>query len=384
MRLVMRGVDRIGLGRIVAVATVLMVIAVERSVAGVGWGLLGLVGGLLAALGGLQVGMLAGAGVFGARVHRVVIGFGRLWKEWRTPRRAIVLRGFPVLLSLSVGPGRRPVRLRLWLAATCSALLGVLVVAALWLVADGPIGRGAAIGATATMLHALVPRRTAATTTTGWQLVGLPRMPADEVAELTAAGLADEALTAVNAGDLASAEAVLARLVDEFPDLRCTVTTRVTVLEAQGRYAEALAAVLELVADKRQSQRDMAFSLAGLAGIAAATVESGDIGADVVLPLARQAVEDAERLGFPPFKLNGTRALLALIDGDAARATTLARSAVSVADHALSRADDLATLARALMASGDNRGARATLAQAEAIAPWWPRVATTRTRLNVH
>jgi hypothetical protein len=119
--------------------------------------------------------------------------------------------------------------------------------------------------------------------------------------------------------------------------------------------------VLELVSDSRQGERDLAFGCAGLASIGALAVESGEVPADVVLPIARQAVADAEQLGFPGYKLAGTNAVLALLDGDPARAVSLARSAVSVTDHALSRADDLATLARALM----------------------PRVAGTRTRLEI-
>ena len=78
-----------------------------------------------------------------------------------------------------------------------------------------------------------------------------------------------------------------------------------------------------------------------------------------------------------------TRAVLALLDGDPATAARLARAAAKVSDHALSRADNLATLARALMATGDNRAARAAIAGADALAPWWPRVATTRTRLTL-
>lgn len=374
------GVTRF-LGSVLAVLVVLAVVVLERSEAGIG--LLGALVGLLAALAGLQLGMLTGAVVFGARVHRIVVGFGRLVREWRSPRTSIVLRGVPVLLSLSVGPGRAPARLRLWLCGLCSALLGVATVVGLWFVATGPFGRGAVLAATATVLHALIPRRSAASTSTGWQLLGLPRLPPDQVAELDAAGLADEVLSAVNAGDLPTAEAVADRLAREYPDLRSTTTARVTVLEARGHYAEALALVLELVTDRRQTDRDMAFTCAGLASVAALAVEAGEAPAELIVPIARDAVADAERLGFPPYKLHGTKAVLALVDGDASRAVSLARSAVAVTDHAISRADNLATLARALMATGDNAAAREVLTQAEAIAPWWPRVASTRTRLEV-
>lgn len=378
-----RVAGRISGGLVLVLAAAVVVVMVERSAGGAALGLLGAALGLLAALAGLQVGMLAGALAFGARVHRVVVGVGALVREWRSPRRSVVLRAIPVLLSLSVGPGRPPVRLRLWLCGLCSALLGLAVVVVLWLVAGGPLGRGAAVGATATFLHALVPRRSAASTSTGWQLIGLPRMPPHEVAELTAASLADDASCAVNAGDLEAAARIAERMEREFAGLRSTTMTRVTVLEARGRYAQALAAVLELASDHGQSERDMAFTCAGLGSIGALAVEAGEAPAEVVLPIAREAVTDAEQLGFPAYKLQGTLAVLALIDGDAARAVNLARGAVAVTDHALSRADDLATLARALMAAGDNASARDALAQAEAIAPWWPRVAATRSRLQV-
>ena len=164
---VKRVAGRISGGLVLVLATAVVVVMVERSAGGAALGLLGAVLGLLAALAGLQVGMLAGASAFGARVHRVVVGVGGLVREWRSPRRSVVLRAIPVLLSLSVGPGRPPVRLRLWLCGLCSALLGLAVVVVLWLVAGGPLGRGAAIGATATFLHALVPRRSAASTSTG-------------------------------------------------------------------------------------------------------------------------------------------------------------------------------------------------------------------------
>lgn len=65
------------------------------------------------------------------------------------------------------------------------------------------------------------------------------------------------------------------------------------------------------------------------------------------------------------------------------RAVGLARLAAEGTDHGLSRADDLATLARAHMGGGDNRAARAVLAEAEALAAWWPRVAATRARLEI-
>ena len=361
----------------------LEVVAVERSLTGVALGLAGACVGLFVGLAALQVGMLAGALVFGARVHKVVIGMGRRWREWVTPRCTIAVRRVPVMLSVSVGPGRPPLRLRLWAAGVCSAVVGVAVPVLLWVATSSAFGRGVAIGAAAVVVHSLLPRQSAMSTTTGWVLFGLPRLSAERVADLRASSLSDDALTAVNAGDLATADAATAELTARFPDARATGATRVAVLEAHGRYAEALSTVLTLVADPPPTERDAALMMAGVAGLAVSAVEAGQVPAEVALPTARQALADAVQLGYPSFRLDGTRALLALIDGDPDAAARLARSAADVNDHALSRADDLATLARAKMAGGDNRAARVALAEAESLAPWWPRVAATRLRLNL-
>jgi hypothetical protein len=373
-------------GPLLALAAVAVVIGVQRSVAGAALGLVGTVLGALAGLAALQLGMLAGALASGARVHNVVIGVGRRWAEWVTPRRTIALRGLPILLSVAVGPGRPPLRLRMWAAALASAVAGLGAVVLLWLVAlpvSFGLWLGAALGATAVVVHALLPRQDATSTSTGWLLTGLPRMPADELADLRASALVDDALVALRSGRLDAAEAACTELAQRFPGSRAAGTTRVSVLHAQGRYGLALAATLELAADPDLSPRDAAYTFAALASLAAAAVEAGEVPADAALPIARQALEDATRLGYPPYKLDGTRALLALLDGDTTTAARLARTAADTGDHPLSRADDLATLARALMASGDNRAARAALAEASALAPWWPRVAATQARLNL-
>lgn len=376
---------------VLGAVVVAVVPAVARgSAGGAGLALLGTVPGALIGLAALQLGMLAGALAFGARVHNVVIGVGRRWKEWRSARRTVALRGLPVLLSVGVGPGSRPPRrLRMWAAGLCSALAGLAAPVLLWLGTGAGSGEGSwfgvglAVGATATVLHALLPRQSATSTSTGWVLVGLPRMTPEQVADLEAGALADEAMSAITEGDLATAETVTAELERRYPDLRATGATRVAVLEAHGRYAEALAAVLTLATDPAQTERDAAFMMAGLAGLAASAVEAGQVPAEAALPTARQALSDAVQLGYPSFKLDGTRAVLALLDGDPEAAARLARTAADGSDHMLGRADDLATLARAKMAGGDNRAARAALAEAEALASWWPRVAATRSRLDL-
>ncbi len=364
-------------------AAAVVCVVVEWSAVGVVLGQLGAAVGVFVGLAALQLGMLAGALAFGARVHRIAIGMGRRWREWVTPRRTVVLRRIPILLSVSVGPGRAPLRLRMWAAGLCSAVVGIAAPVLVWVVAPSAFWRGLAIGAAAVVAHSLLPSQNAASTSTGWVLFGLPRLPPDRVADLRASALSDDALSAVNAGDLATADAAVAELTARFPDARATGATRVAVLEAHGRYADALSAVLALSTDPSQTARDAALALAGVAGLAVSAVEAGQVPADAALPVAREALDNAVTLGYPSFKLDGTRALLALVDGDADAAARLARSAAAVNDHALSRADNLATLARALMAGGDNRAARVALAEAETLAPWWPRVAATRLRLNI-
>ena len=362
---------------LLAALVVLALVLAARSAAGLALGLLGAVLGLLGGLAAVQLGLLGGALAAGARVHDVAVGIGPRWAEWVSPLRTVTLRGLPVLFSVGVGPGRTPIRLRMWAAALCSATSGMAVVVGPGYGASSALGRGAALGAFGCVLYSLLPRQHAASTSTGWLLFELPRLPAQQRAELQAAALADRARSAVNAGDLACAGDALAELMTRFPAATATAATRLVLLEAQGRYAEGLSTVLTLTAAP-PSDRDTAFLLAGVAGLAASGVEAGQVPADAALPLAQQALLDAVRLGYPSVKLDGTRAVLALLDGDSATAVRLARASAAGGEHLVSRADNLATLARALMAGGDSRAAKAALARAETLAPWWPRVAATR------
>jgi hypothetical protein len=75
--------------------------------------------------------------------------------------------------------------------------------------------------------------------------------------------------------------------------------------------------------------------------------------------------------------------MVELLRGNLKEAISLARLAAGAGDDLLARADDLATLARAHMAAGDNRTAREVIGEAEKLAKWWPRVANTRIRLEV-
>ncbi|WP_104483216.1 hypothetical protein V5P93_001649 [Actinokineospora auranticolor] len=347
---------------------------------------LGELTGLLAGLLALQLGLLAGALITGARVHQVVIGVGTRVVDWTTPRRVVVLRALPLLLSVSVGPGKSPARLRMWGAALSSAVLGVAATATavvLACTARNGFGTAVAVGCAATVGYALVPRKTAGSTSTGWLLLHLLRLTGVRARQLDAAPLVTSTVDAIQDGDIEHAVDLAARIADEYPTLRTATAARVLVLQAQGRYAEALLLAMTLAGDHEQTPQEAAVAFAALAGLAYATVEAGQLEPELGLGTAAQALENAETLGYPTHKLNGSRALRELLLGNADKAVTLARLSADSSDDRLGRADDLATLARAHMAAGNNPAARAALREAEAIVPWWPRVAVTRSRLDL-
>ncbi|HET9143097.1 hypothetical protein, partial [Actinophytocola sp.] len=348
--------------------------------------LAGAVAGVFVGHAGLQLGMLAGALLLGVRVHRVVIGVGPRCLEWGGAARPVVLRALPVLVSVSVGPGRSPVRPRLWGAALCSALGGVAAAATVTAAArdsGNPVTHGLAITAVLAVGYGLVPRKTAGSTSTGWMLLRLHRLSHRQAQQLEAAPLTGQAIDAARNGDLATAERMALRLAKSYPDLRTALAARIVVLEAQGRYAEAMVLAVKLASELDQEPDEAARSFAALAGLACTTVEAGQLDSELGLSTATTALDNAETLGYPSHKLNGSRALLALLRGNLDRAISLARRAAGTGDDVLCRADDLATLARAHMAAGDNRTARAIIGEAEKLVPWWPRVAKTRSRLEV-
>jgi hypothetical protein len=369
-----------------AVVAVVTVAAIEHSPAGIASGLVGALAGVLAGLAALHLGLLAGAVLLGVGVQHVIIGLGPRLAEWGTAARPIVLRAVPLFLSVAVAPGRAPVRLRMWGAALLSLLAGVAattVLAVSAFRAGMAFVSGAAITCALTVAHATIPRKTAGSTSTGWMLLRLPRLGARHVRQLEAAPLAGQAVDAAHAGDLVAAERLAARLAESYPDLRTALAARIVVLEARGRYAEAMVLAVKLASALDQDPHEAAVSFAALAGLACTTVEAGQLDSEVGLSTATTAIDNAEILGYPSHKLNGIRALLALLRGNLDRAISLARLAAGSGDDVLGRADDLATLARAHMAAGDNRTAREVLGEAEKLVPWWPRVAKTRSRLEV-
>jgi hypothetical protein len=200
---------------------------------------------------------------------------------------------------------------------------------------------------------------------------------------MEAAPAIGRAVEAAQAGDLVTAERMAAHLRENYPDLRPALAARISVLAAQGRYAQAMILAVKLTTDVNTDPQQAASSFAALAGLACATVEAGQLDAEVGLSTASRAIENAAALGYPNYRLNGPRAMVELLRGNLQEAITLASLAAGSGDDLLARADDLATLAKAHMAAGDNRTARQIIGEAEKLAKWWPRVANTRTRLEV-
>ncbi|WP_436501899.1 hypothetical protein [Actinokineospora sp. HUAS TT18] len=368
------------------IATAVTVAVVERSVEAVGRGLLGTLAGLLVGLLSLQLGLLVGALALSVRVHRVVVGIGGRIKDWTTPRRVVVVRAIPLFLSVSVGPGKAPARKRMWGAAFSSMMFGLIVTALSVLAVIATLSAfriGFAIACSFAVGHALIPRKSATSTSTGWLVLHLPRLTGIRAQQLDAAPLVARTVDAAQDGHLDIAAALAAELRDDYPGLRTATAARVLVLQAQGRFAEALMVAMTLVEDPGQTPAEAAVAFAALGGLACATVEAGQLDPELGLSTAAQAIENATTLGYPKHKLNGSRALHELLSGNAEQAIALARLAAELGDDRLGRADDLATLARAHMTAGDNRSARQALAEAEKLVPWWPRVAAARSRLDI-
>jgi hypothetical protein len=294
----------------------------------------------------------------------------------------VVLRAFPVLTSVEVGPGRLPARPRFVAAALVSTLFGVAAVVAFAVTASGAFGLGLALGGAGALITSLLPGNQNGCASTGWLLFRRPD-PARTAQLAVAPGVLD-VFDLVQAGELDAAERLVGRLNAEHPRLRTVRASRVLVLEARGRYSEALTLAIGMTAsDDGQQPHDAAAAMAAVAGLTGAAVEAGQLEASAGLPVAARALNEAVELGKPSYMMDGVRALLALLAGDPQLAVRLARLACENNDSSLSRADDLATLARAYMATGDNSAARRTLAKAERLVPWWPRVALTRRRLDL-
>ncbi len=342
-------------------------------------GLVGALGGLLLELAAFQVGTLLGVLVWRLRVTYVIFGVGRELRAWSTPRLRIALCALPVVIRVGARSVRSPVRRRLWATGMTSALVAVGVVVGAWLV--GPFG--VAVGATACLAHELWPRRSAATTSPGWYVFSLPRLSGRAAAEMEASPLVAVVADAVRAGDLERASSALTTVVAAHPDLLMTASARVVVLTASARYVEALQVISQVVARDDLEDRDRALLMGSMAGATASAVEAGLLPAPVGVPMATRAADGAMGFGLPRYRLLGTLAQVALLQGDVAEAVRMGRESADGAEDALGRADSLATVARGLMAGGDNAAARAVMAEASALAGWLPRVADTAARLTI-
>lgn len=321
-----------------AIAVTVTVLAVER--AGV-WSALA---GLAATLVVQKIGVIIGALALRVPVHHVVVGLGPRLFRWHR----LVVRALPVAINIEV----LPTRPRYVGTTIISAVLGLGAVAAM-----ATYSQTMAIGGAAALIQALV------------------RFPRPRRAQPAALAVFD----LVQAGKLDEAERLVGRLLGENPRLKTVQAARVMVLEARGRYSEALTLTIGMTND----EDDAATTMAAVAGLTGAAVEAGQLEASQGLPVAARALNEAIELGRPSYMMDGVRALLALLAGDPQLAVRLARIACQNNDDSLGRADDLATLARAYMAAGDNSAARRALAQAERLVPWWPRVALTRRRLDL-
>nr|WP_246300618.1 hypothetical protein [Actinopolyspora biskrensis] len=364
------------------VLTVLEVV-LDNGFGGVALAAAGALLGAIVLPAGVRAGLLLGSFLFGLRVHNIVIGAMRRVATFRLGGVLVTVRALPVVLSADIGPRREPVVTRSVLAAVTSALAGLLVVGACLLAADSSFGRGLFLATTASMIHALVPRRAPLGTSTGWLLFGLPRMSEPRRLEFRAGARAAEAHALLQDGRIDAAEAVVDELAEIAPNARTTASCRATVHEARGEFDEATMLLLHTLSTHSPEAREMSYLLAGLAGLALAAAEAGQLPSEDLIPTAEQALHDSVKLGFPGFELSGTFGLLALANGETDRATHLAELGARHATSGTTRADNLATLARAHMARGDNASARAALAEAEGLAAWWPRVRSTRERLTI-
>ncbi|MFC5053111.1 hypothetical protein [Saccharothrix xinjiangensis] len=359
---------------------VLVVLAVWRpSVAAAG----GAAVGWWAVLAAVQVGLLVGALVAGVRVSLVVIGVGGEVRTWTRPGRRVVLRNVPLLMSVGVTSVRGPVRVRLWCTALVASVVLVAVAGAAWWAWGSDFWRGFAVAGTAVAVNALWPRRGPGTTSVGWFLFSLPRLSGRPLEEYEATPLLNQVTDAIAVGDLDRAEALTDELVGRYPALLVSTGARVAVLSLRTRYLEALQVVSGLAGRADLGPRDMAFVMAQLAGSTVNALEVGLVPLEVGAPAVRNSLDGAVKLGYPRYRCAGALARLALLEDDHATAFTLANQARQTSEDGLDRADALATMARAQMASGDNAAARATLVEAERLAGWLPRVAETSARLNI-
>ncbi|HUQ57077.1 hypothetical protein [Lentzea sp.] len=348
--------------------------------------LLGLAGafvGLLLALTAPQAGLALGAVLFGLRITHVIIGVGGELKSWTWTNRRVVLRTIPVLATIGITGLKPGVRRRTVLTGAFAIFFCAVVVALTWLATGSAFGKGLALAATACFLLQLVPVEQPGNTSLGWFVFTLPKLSGRPLEELEARPRVLAGMDAYHRGDLDEAERIHDELVVDHPDLLTVVGLKVVTTCARERYLDALQTVIGLNGRQDLGTRELALIMATTAGVAVQAVEAGQFPAEVGLETARSMLGNAYEAGYPKHRANGTLAVMALIEGDTAKARQLAGSAAESSETALGRADDLITIARAWMADGNNAKAREFAAEAHELAGWSPRVAATRARLEI-
>ena len=366
------------------VVTALVVVGtIAWSLSGFAVGMAGALVCLLLELTSLQAGLGLGAVLFGLRITHVIIGLGSELKSWTRTHQRIVLRTVPVLATIGI-TGRKPgVRRRTVLTGAFATVFCAAVAATTWLATGSAFGKGMALAATACFLLQLVPVEQPGNTSLGWFVFTLPRLSGRRLGELEARPRVLAGMDAYHRGDLDEAERIYDEVAREHPDLLTVVGLKVVISCAREKYLDALQTVVGLNGRKDLDQRELAFVMATTAGIAVLAVEAGQFPEEVGLETARSMLNNAYEAGYPKHRSNGTLAIIALLEGDTAKARQLGGWAAESSENALGRADDLITVARAWMADGNNAKARELAAEAHELAGWSPRVAATRARLEI-
>lgn len=346
-------------------------------------GLAGALTGLLLQLTVAQAGLGLGAVLFGLRITHVIIGIGSELKAWTRTHQRIVLRTVPVLATIGLTGLKPGVRRRTVLTGAFAVTFSAAIVAATWFATGSAFGKGMALAATACLCLQLVPVEEPGHTSLGWFVFRLPKLSGRRLGELEARPRVLAGMDAYHRGDLDEAERIYDELVREHPELITVVGLKVVTACAREKYLEALQTVIGLNGRDDIGPRELAFIMATTAGVAVQAVEAGQFPAEVGLETARSMLTSAYEIGYPQRRANGTLAVMALLEGDNAKARQLAGWSAESSENALGRADDLITIARAWMADGDNAKARELAAEAHELAGWSPRVAATRARLEI-
>jgi hypothetical protein len=346
-------------------------------------GLAGALVGLLLELTAVQTGLALGAVLFGLRITHVIIGLGSEVKSWTKTHQRIVLRNIPVLATIGITGLKPGVRRRTVCTGAFSMVFCAAIAAATWLATGSAFGKGMALAATACFVLQLVPIERPGNTSLGWFVFKLPKLSGRRLGELEARPRVLAGMDAYHRGDLDEAERIYDELVRDHPDLITVVGLKVVTTCARQKYLDALQTVIGLNGRQDLNARELAFIMATTAGIAVLAVEAGQFPAEVGLETARNMLNNAYEAGYPKHRANGTLAIMALLEGDTAKARQLGGWAAESSENALGRADDLVTIARAWMADGNNAKAREFVAEAHELAGWSPRVAATRARLEI-